>query len=85
MVQGVFDPLQRQCFVYLLICLIIVLGRRKVHIANVWRAVRIAFVNYSLPASFKKMKKLPISFHIFETRGQKLATEGLDKLKGRPK
>jgi hypothetical protein len=31
------------------------------------------------------MKKLPISFHIFETRGQKLATEGLDKLKGRPK
>ena len=59
---GVFalisDPLQRQCFLYLSICVITVLGRAKVHIKKVGRMEKTAFVIWSLPAWFRKEERL---------------------------
>jgi hypothetical protein len=79
------DPLHKQCFLYLSICLTIVLGKRRLHMAKVGKAVRIAFVSSNLPASLKKEEKATNLLSHLVARGQKSATVGLVKLKGRPK
>jgi hypothetical protein len=64
------EPLQRQCFLYLSICLITVFGNKKVHIVKVGKAVRTTLVNCNLPALVRKDEKATILLSHFETRGR---------------
>ena len=48
------EPLHKQCFLNLSICLITVMGKRKVNIKKVGRAVRTALVSCKCPASLRK-------------------------------
>jgi len=61
------------------------LGTRKLHVAKVGKAVSTAFVSSNLPASLKKEEKATNLLSHFVAKGQKLATVGFVKLKGRPK
>jgi hypothetical protein len=61
--------------------LITVLGSRKVHIANVGRAVKTALVSSNLPASERKKEKATSLLSHLETKGQKSATVGLVRLR----
>lgn len=65
------EPLHKQCFLYLSICLITVLGKRYVHIVKVGNALITAFVICNLPASLKKEEMLTSLLSRLETRGQK--------------
>jgi hypothetical protein len=51
-------PLHKQCFLYLSICLIIVLGNMKVLMAKVGKTVKTALVSSNLPAWLKKEERL---------------------------
>jgi uncharacterized protein YhfF len=53
--------------------------------AKVGKAVRTTFVRSNLPASLKKEEKATNLLSHLVARGQKSATVGLVKLKGRPK
>jgi len=53
--------------------------------AKVGKAVRTTFVSSNLPASLKKEEKATNLLSHLVVRGQKSATVGLVKLKGRPK
>jgi len=61
--------LHRQCFLNLSICLITVLGKRKVHIVKVGKAVNTAFVNSNLPAWLRKLGILLNLLSHLETSG----------------
>jgi hypothetical protein len=79
------EPLHKQCFLYLSICLMIVFGSKKVLIAKVGKALKIALVSSNLPAWLKKEEILTNLLSHFVTKGQKSATVGLERLRGRPK
>jgi len=65
--------------------LITVLGSKKVHIAKAGRAVKTALVSSNLPASERKEENATSLLSHLETKGQKSATVGLERLKGKPK
>jgi len=79
------EPLHKQCFLYLSICLMMVFGKLKVHMAKVGRAEKTAFVNSNLPAWLKKEEMLMSLLSHLLTKGHKSATVGLEMLSGRPK
>jgi hypothetical protein len=62
------EHLQMQCFLNLLICLIIVFGKRKVHMVKLGKAESTTFVSCSLPASVKKFEKLTSLLSHLDTR-----------------
>jgi len=83
--QLISDPLQRQCFLYLSICVTIVLESRKLHIEKVGNADKTALVSCNLPASLRKEEKATSLLSHLVVRGQKSATEGLVRDKGKPR
>ena len=79
------DPLPRQCFLNLSICLSTPLGKARAQRWKVGRAVRTAFVNSSFPAWDKKEEvQASLLSHLF-TRGRKSSTFGLVWPRGNPR
>lgn len=76
------EPLYKQCFLNLSICLIIVLGSKYVLMAKVGKADMTVFVSCKRPASVRKDEKATSLLSHLETRGQKSATVGLVILRG---
>ena len=77
------DPLPRQCFLNLSICLSTPLGKARAQRWKVGRTMRTAFVNSSLDWDKKEEAQASLS-HLF-TRGRKSSTFGLVWPRGNPR
>jgi hypothetical protein len=60
------EPLQRQRFLYLSICLITVFDNKKVHIVKVGKAVRTTLVTAICLLQLGRMRKQPFFSHILK-------------------